>query len=333
LRGTRDSWQRVFKRWYFDALRAARINARALRRHAADDHLLILNLHSVSPRSNPYGPSLHPDLFEELLTWLQPRSRLGLLRDVGDAADRDPQRPRVVLSFDDGLRDFVDHAMPVLDSFGIRANQNVIGVSVQTGEPPWALGLVDLLGAAPFEAVRRINVPAFAGVLSQDDPYAKERFGAALTTHFKALRPSDRERALTALYEQLGDVIVEHPTRMMSVTDVAMAHDAGHEIGSHSYSHESMQYLDDSAFLADYQRSRDVLEQVGCEACTVYAFPNGSHRAGQASLLHAQGIRHVLLVGEQPSHPSANVHPRLTLRGDSASELRARAVNNPGVFS
>jgi peptidoglycan/xylan/chitin deacetylase (PgdA/CDA1 family) len=328
----RDSHRRVLKRWYFDVLRMGKVNARALQRHAARDHLLILSLHSVSPTSNPYGPSLHPDLFADLLTWLQPRTHLCLLRDTERRSPQDRDRPRVVLSFDDGLKDFVEHAMPVLDSFDVRANQNVIGTSMEVGRPPWALSLVDLLGAAPVAAVQRLRIPGFGAVLSADEPYAKERFGAALTAHFKALTPSDRDIALMALYEELRDVVVDQPTRMMSAADVKAAHDAGYEIGSHSYSHESMEYVDDDTFLADFRRSCELLREAGCGDCTVYAFPNGSHRPGQPELLQAQRVRHVLLVDERPSHVTATVHTRLTVRGDSASELRARAVNGLGVI-
>jgi peptidoglycan/xylan/chitin deacetylase (PgdA/CDA1 family) len=330
--GLRDSHRRVLKRWYFDALRVAKVNARALKRHAARDHMLVLSLHSVSPTSNPYGPSLHPDLFAELLRWLRPRTRLCLLRDIEGISQPDRVRPRVVLSFDDGLKDFVEHAMPVMDSFDVRANQNIIGTSMEGGRPPWALSLIDLLGAAPVAVVQRLRITGFGTILSADDPYAKERFGAALTGHFKALTPSDRDVGLTALYDQLHDVVVERPTRMMSAADVKAAHDGGHEIGSHSYSHESMEYIDDDTFLADFRRSCELLRDAGCGDCSVYAFPNGSHRVGQAELLQAQGIRHVLLVGEQPSHVAATVHPRLTVRGDSESELRARAVNGLGIL-
>ena len=322
-----DPLLRILKRWYFEALGVARADERALRRHAGQNRALILNVHSVSPDSNPYGPSLHPEAFAGLLDWLAPRATLCLLRDLPGPADRDPQRPLVVLSFDDGLKDFVEHAMPVLASRGLRANQNLIGEAVETGDPPWTINLVDLLGATPPEALRRLRVPRFAAELSSHDPYAKERFGAAITNHFKGLAPAEREPGWAALREVTGGIVVDRPTRMMSSEDVAAALAAGHEIGSHSYSHESMEYVDDAAFLADFRRSCDVLARSGCKDCVVYAFPNGSYRPRQVELLQQEGVRHVLLVGEHPSRPGS-VHTRLTLRGGSEAELRARAAHS-----
>jgi peptidoglycan/xylan/chitin deacetylase (PgdA/CDA1 family) len=323
--------RRLVKRSYFEALRLLRADTRALRRHAANDDLLVLNFHSVSPESNPYGPSLHPEAFAELLGWLTERARVVSLRDLPLAAHHDTTRPPVVLSFDDGLKDFVDHAMPVLASFGAVANLNIIGAALETGEAPWAIALVDLLGASPPAAVMRLRVPGFADSLTEDAPSAKERYAAALTNHFKRLAPDDRDAAWAAVNTTLQAVTVERPTAMMSSDDVATAAAAGHEIGSHSYSHESMEHLDDDAFLQDLRRSRELLARAGVQDCTVYAFPNGSHRPGQSELLLAEGIRHVLLVDERPSRPEAFVHPRLTVRGDSAAELRARAAHGIGI--
>jgi peptidoglycan/xylan/chitin deacetylase (PgdA/CDA1 family) len=289
------------------------------------DRLLILNLHSVSPHSNPYGPSLHPDAFAELLAWLQPRTTIVAMNELPGPEDRDPRRPLVSLSFDDGLKDFVEHAMPVLDSRGVRANQNVIGQSLETGEPPWAIAILDLLGAASTAAVRALRVPGLHRGLAADDELVKERFGAALTTYLKGLTPSARDPLLAGIRDALGDVVIERPTRMMSATDVAAVRHAGHEIGSHSYSHESMAHVDDHAFVEDFRRSRAALVAAGCDGCAVYAFPNGSHRVGQPELLQREGVSHVLLVAERPSRPDATVHTRLTLRGGSAAELRARA--------
>jgi hypothetical protein len=84
--------------------------------------------------------------------------------------------------------------------------------------------------------------------------------------------------------------------------------------------------LDDVAFVEDFRRSRRSLERAGCEPCLVYAFPNGSHRSGQAELLRREGVRHVLLVGDTASQPDAWLHPRLTLRGHSTAELRVRTT-------
>jgi peptidoglycan/xylan/chitin deacetylase (PgdA/CDA1 family) len=323
-----DLQRRVLRRLYFEVLSLTRRDERELGRNARAGHALILNLHGISPRLNPYSPSLHPDLFAELLEWLGTRCTVALLRELPELAETRARRPFVVLSFDDGYKAFVEHAMPILDRFGFRANQNVIGESVESGVPPSNVRLFDFLEEAPLALIRRIRIAGFEAKLSSEDPLAKERFGAALGNHLKGLSPRDHAVAWSELEPLMQEVDVRRPTRMMSVEDVAAAATAGHEIGAHSYSHRSMASVDDDAFLADLARCREVLARAGCD-CRVYAFPNGSYRPAQVRLLQDAGVDHVLLVGERPSRPAASVHTRITLRGHSLAELRARAAGLP----
>ena len=164
-----------------------------------------------------------------------------------------------MLSFDDGYRDFVEHAMPILDRFGLKANQNVIGQSVESGRPPQIVQFSDFLNAAPTSLLRELPVPRFNGRHVSDDPLDKERFGASIMNHLKQMPPAAREPVWEELQGPMSKVEIERPTRMMSSEDVAAAAAAGHEIGSHSYSHESMEFVDDDDFVEDFERSRRVL--------------------------------------------------------------------------
>ena len=58
----------------------------------------------------------------------------------------------------------------------------------------------------------------------------------------------------------------------------------------------------------------------------IYAFPNGSARAGQAKMLHDAGYKHVLLVGQDYSRPGAWLHPRFGMYASGEHEARARGL-------
>lgn len=325
LMRTFPAQERLLRRAYYALLAASRHDERQLRRHGRADRALVLNIHSVDPSPKPFWPALDPQLFADLLEWLRGRCTVTLPSTLGEVACTDARRPLVVLSFDDGYRDFVEHAMPILNGFGLKANQNVIGQSVETGRPPQIIQFSDFLNAAPQSMLRELRVPGFNARLVSDDSLEKERFGASIMNHLKQIPPASRAPVWDALQRPMSEVEIERPTRMMSSEDVAAAAAAGHEIGAHSYSHESMEFVDDDGFVEDFKCCRGVLAAVNCDP-TVYAFPNGSYRPRQLPLLRDLGVQHVLLVGERPSRPDTSVHTRLTLRGHSLPELRARAA-------
>jgi peptidoglycan/xylan/chitin deacetylase (PgdA/CDA1 family) len=317
----------VIRRTYFRALDLAGLDRFLLRRHARSRSVLVLNLHRVSPRGNPFWPPLHPDLFNGLLSYLQQRCDVTSLARLEEEHPAATERPRVVLSFDDGYADFVAYAMPLLERYRMSANQNIVPSCVETGEPPLNVRIYDYLASAPISRIRRLRVPGFAGNLRGEDEVAKQSYGAALSRFFKERPAQERDASWSAFMESMAGVEPARPTSMMSLADV---HEAAqnHEIGAHSYTHQSMEFVSDSFFLDDLGRcERFFTDHLGA-APTIYSFPNGSYRTQQLDLLRSKGFKHILLVGERPSPSDATVRTRLTVTGTSSSEVLLRALGH-----
>jgi len=77
----------------------------------------VLTYHSVG--GLPAG--IDAATFERHLEYLSERYDIVLLRDLREGQGRDRARPLVCLTFDDGYRDNVDVAVPLLERFGLRA--------------------------------------------------------------------------------------------------------------------------------------------------------------------------------------------------------------------
>ncbi|MBY8870656.1 polysaccharide deacetylase family protein [Micromonospora sp. PLK6-60] len=82
---------------------------------------LVLYFHHVHPTLDHYT-SLTPDSFARgVETVLKTVGPALAPPDVStDPASR-PEQPTVLFTFDDGYRDTIEHALPVLDAFGVRA--------------------------------------------------------------------------------------------------------------------------------------------------------------------------------------------------------------------
>ena len=320
--GVRRTVRHRLKRAYFEALALGQVDRVVRTLRARQGVALILNFHRVSPAGNPYWPPMTPEAFATLVHYLSSRCRVLTLDELSNPEPA--AAPRAVLSFDDGCRDFVEYAMPILERCKLRVNHNIIVRSVETGEPPWIIRVVDALGAATTTRVRALRLPGFQFQLDGDEDLAKTRYGTRLTGYLKGLPPAARESVCAEIDRLLGETDPAAWTQMMSLSDVqAMA--AVHELGSHSYSHESMGVVSDSEFADDLDRCTEFFAGIR-RPMSIFAFPNGSFRPGQIELVQRKGVKHVLLVGERPTRVGTGVYTRITMYGDSAAELRLRAM-------
>jgi peptidoglycan/xylan/chitin deacetylase (PgdA/CDA1 family) len=301
------------------SLAAARVDRICARIRAGRDHVLILNLHRVTPDANAFWPPLTPEAFRNLASFVRRSCDCMLLGDLATARPRG--RPLVVLSFDDGFRDFVEYVMPILDEFGLPANQNVIGSAVDSGRPPFAVAVSDALNAAGDKRVSELRIPGFDARLGPGI-VGRLRFGIQLANYLKGIPPAAREHVWDPIADLLAEVSERTP--MMTKADVSEADAAGHHIGCHSYAHESMEFLTHDAVEHDLDLCDDFFRTQGLKT-DVFALPNGSYRTEQIEQLQRRGYRHVLTIG-RPGKARAGIQPRSAIYGDSAAELRLRAV-------
>lgn len=314
--------RRTLKSAYFHALGACRVDSllRAIRHRRGE--VVVLNLHRVSPAPSPFWPPLPPDAFEALVAYLV---RTCDVLTFGELAEgRRSGRLRVVLSFDDGCRDFVEYVAPILSRYRLRANLNVIVRSVETGRPPWTIALMDALARADSTRVRGLEVPGFGHRLEGDDDDALVQYGTLLANYLKAIPRKERAAVTSDIELLLRETDDDAMTSMMSIDDVMAVRDL-HEIGCHSYSHESMAEMDDDEFADEVDRCAAFFARIDCPM-NIFAFPNGSYRLDQVETLLARGVEHVLVVDERASPNVHGCHPRITMYGDSVAELRLRGM-------
>jgi peptidoglycan/xylan/chitin deacetylase (PgdA/CDA1 family) len=278
----------------------------------------------VSPVVNPFWPPITPEAFSELTAYLAGSCRVTTFDGLRELPVEGP--PRVVLSFDDGCRDFVEYAMPILAAYELPANHNVIVRSVETGEPPWNIRISDALNAASAATIRRLRVPGFDAGLNDDDGASRAIFGTKLLGYLKSLDAESRQSVSGELNDLIALTDPDQFTAMMSRDDVVEAASI-HDIGGHSYSHEPVATFTDEQFIADTDRCSQFFAEIGLQMKT-YAFPFGSYRPGQVEILTRAGVENVLGVGDRPAKVDGGFYSRITITGQTSGELRLRALGH-----
>jgi peptidoglycan/xylan/chitin deacetylase (PgdA/CDA1 family) len=247
---------------------------------------VVLNLHRVAePDGSAYAP-LAPAMFEALLRFATRHFAVVGFDELAEPGTR----PRLVLSFDDGYRDFIDVAMPILDRFKLRANQNVVPACVESGLPPLQVLAADFLGKAPPALIDALELPGF-------DFRDRRRLWPRLSRFLGTKPIAEQSRLADSLRRQFFAWDGFRPTPMMDREAIRQAAAAGHEIGGHGFDHASMAVESDDYVITDVARCAAWVREATGRPMRVYALPNGSHRPGQPEAVRALGVEFVLLSG------------------------------------
>ncbi|MCB1696305.1 MAG: polysaccharide deacetylase family protein [Pseudomonadales bacterium] len=290
---------------------------RAMRRN----HLVtVLNIHRVDDHLGSAYEAIQPALFYEFVVWLKEHFHLTTFRKLNSIVSWD--KPVLILSFDDGYRDFIEIVVPMLDSLAVEVNQNIIPDCVDTGRPPISVMIQDFIGTAPEKLLREIAFPGLPnGIRGLDRVRAGLRASAAIK-----YRPIlEQKELMSELEPQFYRFDGYKTTPMMALNQIKEIAPL-HEIGVHSFEHATMTAETDEYLVKDASRCLTWFKSNSISEPTVYAFPNGAAHQRHSELLHRNGFPTVLLVGEAFTCAHTWLHKRFTFYAKSLAEARFRAT-------
>lgn len=306
---------------YYFLQKILRRDLALLNRIRREDFVVVLNFHQISPHRNPYWSPLNPKIFDTLLTYVKENFEIILFRDLAHTRS---EKPFAILSFDDGYYDFIEYAAPILAKHKVRANMNIIPSCAESGEPIWNVKLYDFLNHAPRNLINEICFNGFDYHLKDDSHDSKIQYGLKISRFLKNRPRIEREKLVVQL-ENLMQRCEFEMTRMMTADEIQQIAEV-HEIGAHSYSHESMGFESNEFFKTDVQRCSEYFNDSLGIPMEIYAFPNGSFRAEQCNILKDFGVSFLLTVGEQYARRESFVFPRFTIYGSSELECQFQTL-------
>lgn len=238
-----------------------------------------------------------------------------------DAGDR----PRAVLTFDDGERGLFEYLLPVLTDTGVPVTIYVTTEQIETGQALWfdrvtnalqQAGEIDVPGLGRWH-LPRAEGPGFWAVLRD------------VLQRLKAAPPEDRER--------LADLVVTkgQPPQDRSLGPLSreqlktLANTPGVTIGAHSHGHELLDQIPLAAARNSMARSRALLRDWTGQPVDHFAFPNGNATPDLSRDAQEIGFRSAAVLREKTAPAGSDPHalPRISVgRYDSMARLRLRLV-------
>ena len=255
----------------------------------------VVMLHGVG------GPDLPTPDFEALLRWMQGHYRLVSLDTLlENLASGKSAQDEVALTFDDGLRNHLRHAYPVLKRLGIPATYFVCPGLIESRR--WLWNHEARARLRRMDARTRASVASLAG--------APQDAVEPIIDWMKTLEPGKRQDVEQRIRDASPD-FVPTPDECdrfdpLAWDDFAQLDPALITIGSHTMSHPILPTIDDASLRRELHESRAVLETRLGRSVDLFCYPNGSSDARVRAVVR-QTYR--AAVTTQEGHVLAGVDP------------------------
>jgi len=290
----------------------------------AGSRVLIVGYHHVVPDFERASQNVIPALVTGVATFEQQLSTIGRsyrFASLSEALDvlserRTSDRDLCVVTFDDGYRSFLEHALPVLERLGIPATLYVPSGFIGNSVPLLHDRLYALLRmthatlpASGFDVSGPVQVALGRALL--DDPIA------AVDRLLERSSPSVCVAIAEALERRLGvdpDLALDD-SRPLSWDELRAVHAAGVEIGSHTVDHSCMHSELRSDAVRQLERSRSRLESELGTPVVHFSYPNGWYTPSAVEELQAAGYR-----------SAVTTESRLNRLGENPFLLKRKAV-------
>lgn len=247
--------------------------ARVVGRLQPNRGIPILSFHRVNDEDDPFFPSMPAAMFAARMQHIAENYVVLPLEELADRLGRGPMpRNALALTFDDGYRDSLTHAAPILARYGLPATVFLATGFMGTTEMAW----YDRLAAAVKTGRQEALELTSGEVLSLVS--APQRLAALrkLLGRLKGLPDDARRTEVDELVRRLGPVETGRPKRLMLTWDeVAALKGLGFSIGAHTVSHPILARLTPEAAWQEIHGSKLAIERALGIPVRAFAYPNG----------------------------------------------------------
>ena len=233
----------------------------------------VLTFHRVNDDGDPFFAAMGTGVFAARIEHIARHYTVLPIEELVERL-REGRAPAngLALTFDDGYRDTLTHAAPILARHGVPATIYLTTGYVGTPETPW----YDLL-ALGLKTTRRDAVSLAAHeTLALGSTAERLRALEATLRHMKGLPDCERRRLVDRLVHDLDPVAPEDRKRLMlSWDEVDALRGLGFAIGAHTVHHPILSRVQPEAAWGEIHGSKVTIEKMLGMPVRGFAYPNG----------------------------------------------------------
>jgi peptidoglycan/xylan/chitin deacetylase (PgdA/CDA1 family) len=259
--------------------------------HAGPPAFPILTYHRVNDDDDPFFPAVPTAVFERHMAHIARHYCVLTVEGLVERMRRGTvPRDAVAITFDDGYRDNLTHAAPILARHGLPATVFLATSLIGTGEVSW----FDRLALAfKRTAARALTAPWGEPLDLASTPARLAALDRALAV-LKAMPDARHADALEQLLDGLGGVDARGVKNLMlSWDDVHALAGMGFAIGAHTVNHPILSRVSPERAQAEIVGSRTIIEAACGLTPRAFAYPNGraeDYTAAIVQMVRAAGF-------------------------------------------
>ncbi|MDD5569624.1 MAG: polysaccharide deacetylase family protein [Bacteroidales bacterium] len=294
-----------------------------LLRFLKKDKITLLCFHRISDENSPSWPPLKIKVFEKLLQYIIRNYNVISLQDIDNKEVFENKKPKIILTFDDGYKDFYHNVLPLLKKYDLPAVLNIVTDCADGKNLIWTQKLNKIIEAYYFSEVPikiDINEIRFNSLLDNGNI---SKIGTGIYLALLNTEEKKRNEFINELEKNITEK-VEH-TGMMNWQEIKECLQNNITIGSHTKSHVNLTKINDKEKLNDeIIGSKTIIEQrinyqTGC-----IAFPNGQYNNIVKDMAVKSGYKYLLAVDEKLFEVKRNTGhhliPRIMIQHETYTE-------------
>ena len=262
--------------------------------------------HRVNPKRDPLWDPMDVMLFEKCIKTISNKYEVLLFEDLAfDKVKLSKKNRYATIMFDDGYKDNIEYALPILEKYKVKASFYVVTDCIDKNIPTWTHILEH-----SFQHTESDNIKLPFDFLPKEyrrgiflNKEDRLKFISGLKPFLKTLPNEKRKQVLDLVDKTFSDI--EIPELMMDWKDIRKLKNNGHYVGSHTFSHCMLGTIEDeNEIRTELEKSRNrIKEELGYYPLTI-SYPVGSYDIRTKKISQELGYKIGLAVKQDVFNPT-----------------------------
>lgn len=288
--------------------------------------------HRVNPKRDNLWDPMDVLLFDKCIQHIKKNYRVVLFEDLMGGENLKNSSNTATIMFDDGYKDNIEYAAPILSKHGCKASFYVVTDCINKNKTTWTHTLEHIFQFTKKSDVE-IQFPFLPAELNVNNLATYEdrlRYVKKLKPVLKKISHEERNMVMDRVLLKFDDV--EYPKLMMDWKDLGQLQAEGHYIGSHTVTHCMLGTMvnEDEVYSELIESANDIEKNLGYKPVTI-SYPVGSYNENTKRLAKEAGYKYGLAVKQFTYHPLKDdifEIPRIELYNESWWKTKLRISNH-----